>query len=731
VELLIVATAAAFIAGCLVCIGLGPRRPCDVVTGSVVVTLALIVLLGKVLLLLGVFRPVPVTIAAMCAAVAASGWLAISGAARQRARVTLRMLAGVRLRLRFSPVGCVAAGVMVLIVGYESAMGARLPPVAWDSLYYHLISVAEWVRTGHFVAPLPGLSSRNPIYIYYQADSFPKDAELTASWLAVFTHNSQLVGLSQVLYMPLLVGGLYGICRHLDVRAGLAVAAAAIVTMTPAVIQELGTNYVDVAAAGAVLAAFQFLLSAFPATPVEEDPTGPKVRALVLSGIAFSLAAGIKPTNLEYCAAGLALTIALCIRESRRLIRGPAGEDESALPRPGLCMLAVAAPMLALGSFWYIRTWLVWGSPVWPIQLGPFPGVVTATQWTDVSGLAIPPQLRNLNSFALLVRSWVTPGLSLGDIWIFVLLPAIGLATIIAVKRRRPMPVLTVVLPLFVLNAVSPGAWQSRFEIPTVAAGAIALALVCESVARHRSVGAAAQAASAAIVSTGHRIAAHRRTVPYPRPAAMARRLLAAALSAFALCLAASTAWATANTMAGWQAGPSVSITLQMLREPAAVRANLYPWDSYDLMNQLLARPGGLAFFSNSPPGWVLPFAGLDFSRAVVVLSPYIEHTPPVVTGAGQRRRRPRVESERTATSRFRPFASQMRSMGATYLFVEAGTPVYSAIAERVPAQLHPLVNLSVGIIYELVTPPARPQPMAAGPAPVPHHRQGSAPGMG
>jgi hypothetical protein len=715
VELLIVATAAAFIAGLLACIAIGPRRPCDVVTGSVVVALAIIVLLAKVLLLLGVFRPVPVTIAALGAAVAAGGWLGVSRPARERARATLLMLATVTRRIRFSPVGCLAACAVILIVGYESAMGTRLPPVAWDSLYYHLISVAEWVRTGHFVAPLPGLSRHNPIYIYYQADSFPKDAELTASWLAVFTHNTQLVGLSQVLYMPLLVGGVYGICRHLDVRAGLAVAAAAIVTMTPAVIQQLGTNYVDVAAVGTVLAAFQFLLSAFPASPAEAEPAAPRVRALLLSGIAFGLAAGIEPTNLEYCAAGLALTIGLCIRETRRLIRiaGPAGADESALPSPGLYVLALATPMLALGSFWYIRTWLVWGSPVWPIQLGPFPGVVTATQWADIGGLAIPAQLRNLNGLALLVRSWVTPGLSLGDIWIFVLLPAIGLAAIIAFRRRRPMPVLAVVLPLFGLNAVSPGAWQASSEIPAVAAGAVALALVCESVADHRSLTIAVKAA---IVATERRIAAHRRSAPHARLAGAARRSAAALVSAVALCLAASTAWASANTMAGWQAAPTVSSTLRMLSEPEAARANLYPWDGYDLMNQLLTRPGALAFFANSPPGWVLPFAGLDFRRAVVVLSPYVQHTAPVVTGAGQKRPRLHVESERTATNRFRSVASQMRDLGATYLFVEAGTPVYATLAERIPVQLHPLVDLSTGMIYELVTPHAKSWITAAGP---------------
>jgi hypothetical protein len=174
-----------------------------------------------------------------------------------------------------------------------------------------------------------------------------------------------------------------------------------------------------------------------------------------------------------------------------------------------------------------------------------------------------------------------------------------------------------------------------------------------------------------------------------------------------------------------------VSSTLRMLGEPAAARANLYPWDGYDLMNQLLTRPGALAFFANSPPGWVLPFAGLDFRRAVVVLSPYVQHTAPVVTGAGQKRPRPHVESERAATNRFRSVASQMRDLGAMYLFVEAGTPVYATLAERIPVQLHPLVDLSTGMIYELVTPHAKPWVTAAGPVSPRARHRGWAEGIG
>jgi hypothetical protein len=720
VELLLLASGAALVAGFLICLGIGPRRTCDLVTGSVAVCLALVVLLGKLLLLVGIFRPVPVTIAAIAGAAAAGCWLAASHAARRRALTALGALRSSARQIRFAPVGCVAGLAVLTLVGYEAAMAVRLPPVSWDSLYYHLISVAEWVRTGHMVAPLPGLSRHNPVYIYFEADSAPKDDELTASWLTVFTHSAQLAGLAQVVYAPLLFGGVYGICRHLNVRAGLAAVGAAIVALTPAVVQELGTNYVDVAAAAAVLAAWSFMLSAFAASDRDEW-AAPWPPSLVLAGIAFGLAAGMKSTGLEYCAAGLAITFGLCVRETRRATRVArlAGQPEPMLQGTGRCITAIALPMVALGSFWYIRSWFVWGSPLWPVQFGPFPGAVSASQFTSVGGLQIPPALRDSSGLILIVRSWLFPALSLGDIWIAVLLPAITVVTALAFWRRRSllMPVLTTVAPLFVLDLISPGAWSPRFEIPMVAAGAIALALVCEAVAAsaaatlphlmhspaRRLRAAEAQADATPAAAPARRAAGHRKPAPAPRLAgfsgiAFGRRVLAAALSVTGLALAGTTAWATANSMSDWQPAATVRGTLQLLKEPALARQNAGPWSGYNVMNAELAAPGAVAFFANSAPEFAFPLAGMDFRRGVVVLPPYT----PAALAVSSTTRRSQHRAERVMTARFRTVAAQMRALGARYLFVAAGSLTWSELAEYTPAQLRLAFMLPDGPIYEL-----------------------------
>jgi hypothetical protein len=668
-----IASAAVLVAGVLVCLGIGPRRRCDVVVGSCAVALALVPLLGKILLLLGQFRPAQVAAAAVSSAGAAAIWLAADRGARGRAAASLRLFRAVP-RVGFAPLAWVAAAAMLVAVGYEAYIGARLPPVAWDAMYYHLISAAEWVRTGHFVAPLPGLSSGNSVYIYLQADVFPKDAELTMAWLGLFTHNTSLVQLTQVAYMPLLAGGTYGICRHLDVRPRWAIVAAALVTLTPPVLQQMGTDYVDVASAAPRIAAWQFLLAAFPArAPLDEDPNGPKIRNLLLAGVCLGLAAGVKSTGALVCVAALLVIVGLCGRDTKLRIRAAGlarGAGYPPLPSVGRCVAAAAIPSVVLGSFWYFRTWFVWGSPFWPITIGPFPGLVSGTNFTNVGGLQIPPQLRSYSGVMLLLRSWITPGYSLGTVWVAVLLPAIAIATVLAVRRRRPMPVLAVIAPLFIITVISPGAWVTRFSIPLVAVGAVALVLVLEM-------------------------------IPRGRIAARTWRIGAFAVGGLTLGLALSLAWNTLNNLEPWQVTNTVRQTLQLAARPESVRRDAGPWLANNQMSALMRAPGAVAFFANSAPVFALPLAGLDFQREVVVLPPY---TPRVALTAaparGRRRRKILREDAAAATAAFRPVVRQMRGFGARYLFVALGSSAYNTLASQTPAQLRLLCPGDQGDVY-------------------------------
>jgi len=694
VTLFWLASVAVLAAGAALCLGLGPRRRGDTCTGALALAIVIAVTLGKVLLLTGQFRPVPVTVAALTAAASAAAWLIADRAARRRAAATLRLFAA-RPGLTFAPVAWVTCAAVVAATGYFGYLAGRLPPIAWDALYYHLISVAEWVRTGHLVSPVQGMSSpATDVQAMTQADTFPKDTELVAAWFAVFTRGVSLVQLAQVVFLPLLFSGTYGICRHLGIRSRWAVLAGGIAVLSPAVLSQVSTNYADVARAATVVASWQFLLAAFPARPdaldLRDGPAGPRLRSLLLAGTCLGLAAGIKPSNLMFCAAAPLVGVGLCALRTRRATaaRGQPGWD---VPSPARCFAAVCVPMVTLGSFWYLRTWLRWGSPTWPLTVGPFPGRADPEAWVDVGGLAIPAPWRGSSPMVLLARdlaaslpafrpATLDAGDTAGLAWLLAALPAIALCLAIpAVRRRHLRGLLAVVLPLLLITILAPGAWHARYSLALLPAGGIALAMVIDSDLLERS-----------------------------RPVLRAAPALAGSA---ALALAIWQAWDLAQDPS-WNVPPGVRgvhAVLALAARPAQVRRDTGPWAAYNAMQREMTAPGAVGFFSTAPPLFTLPYAGQDFSHAVANIGPF------PWSGTGPAPGSARIEQLITAAH-------------VRYVYVLPGSPTYTDLHAHPVARLRPLPAVSDGSMFEL-TPgqaaKAQGPPVAEQRCPCPHTHSG------
>ncbi len=685
------ASAAVLAAGAALSLGIGPRRRGDACTGALALAIVIAVTLGKILLLTGQFRPVPVTVAALTAAAAAAAWLIADRAARRRAAATLRLFIA-RPTAGFAPAAWIACAAVVAATGYFGYLAARLPPLAYDSLYYHLISVSQWVRTGHLVSPVPGMHSRGTdVLILTEADTMPHDTELVAAWFAVFTRSVSLVQLAQVMFLPLLFSGTYGICRHLGIRSRRAVLAGAVVVLAPVVLGQVATNYVDVSVVATLAASWQFLLAAFPREPdaadLREGPAGPRARSLILCGICLGLAAGTKPQNLGFCAAALVIVTGLCARQSRRAqVSSAATEQDPAgdVPGPVRCWVMLGIPMIALGSFWYLRTWLRWGSPTWPVMIGPFPGRVAAETMTDVGGLAIPPPWRGSGPLILLARDWAAglpafrpPGMNAIDtpglVWLLAGLPAIALCFAIpAVRRRNLSGLLSVVAPMFVLTAVSPGVWQSRLSMPLLIAGGVALAILLD-------------------------------WDPPGRLARRAWRAGAAIAGSATLAIALSQAWSVASDPS-WNVPANVSgvrAVLALARAPQSERRDLGPWLGWNTMQREMTAPGAVGFFSQAPPGFTLPFAGQDFRRPVVNIGAFPWSGSGPVPGAGQIER-------------------MLAAAHIRYLYMLPGSHAYADLATHPLTELRPVPAVRDGSLLELTAghPPAEAQAAPRGQTP-------------
>jgi hypothetical protein len=242
------------------------------------------------------------------------------------------------------------------------------------------------------------------------------------------------------------------------------------VLLTPAVLEQVGTLYVDIARIAAVVAAWQFLLGA------------ERVRYL-LAGACLGLAAGVKSSNLAYVALALLVVAVLAARAA------DAGRRWRAVVRP---LLWTGVPAIVLGSFWYLRSWYWWGSPVWPVGLGPFSGPVQPTALVDGPGRQwLPPSWQHTSDWALMVRSWFgavrkyhggapyeeTRG-GLGLTWLVLLAVVLALVVVAVRAPRYRLPLLAVVLPLLAGSMTTDGRWAARYMIPLVVAGAVALAVL-------------------------------------------------------------------------------------------------------------------------------------------------------------------------------------------------------------------------------------------------------------
>lgn len=474
-------------------VAIGARRFSDVATVTVSLGLLELTWLVKLLLVVGWFRPfgafagavvVLAATLALGAAVPASRARLLAASDRLRGWRPRRDRTAGRVRVRdpFTLTAVLLLTVTVLVYVRSLVLALRLPPRDIDSLWYHLVAVAAWVRTGEMAPAIDNLSKAGDLGWTIAAETYPRDTETVSAWLSVFTHDTTLAGLTQYPFLVLLFLSTYGICRRFKATRALALSAAAIVVLAPTVVSQSYMAYNDIARAGVAVAVWHVLLMAYPVAGDRVRGLSPR-SALVLTGALLGLGMGVKAAN------GYLIPMALISGLVLRLASDPA-------TRPGKIagMAWILGPTVLLGSFWYIRTWINWGSPTWPIAVGPFEGPKTMDFLLEQ---ARPAEWEGEPTPFVMVRSWWSAVGRMGDrhwyvewtgqlglIWLLVLLPAVALLAVMAIVRRKhTRATFGVVLPLALGTLAAPGGWYSRYTMPILAAGALAFVLLVRSVA--------------------------------------------------------------------------------------------------------------------------------------------------------------------------------------------------------------------------------------------------------
>ncbi|WP_406290394.1 hypothetical protein [Embleya sp. NBC_00896] len=620
------------------------------------------------LLIGGLFRQLNAgalfTAAIMLAAV--ETWFTRRGGAR-----TARLRGPVRVRsqiprLRRSlrhPAVVVIAALVAAQYCWRAAMGTFLGPLDYDGLWYHLPGPAIWLQQGYV--------GHTPQVLW--ADVYPQGQELLTAFSGAFLGTVRPGWASGLPYLAIGAVATAGLARTAGARRAHAVLAGLGLLAIPAVFLEASTTYVDFGATATMLAALHLVLAMGPtlAVAVErgEDPAPHLRRRLVPIGIALGLGIGVKSSNLLTVAMVVVLVV---VQTWRAVLAGHRGttppiarasrwrRDGAATVRLALPNLALmGVPVLSLGGYWYIRTWVAYGNPFYPFTMFGFPGKGSVHDLIITTTMA--PQVIGQSKLTATWQSWLLdrerlaythdqqPG-GFGLQWIYVLLPIVIVAVGLFVFRRRFDLLWGLLLPVVIWGVASPAPWWARYQLVLPALGCVCLAAVLSAVAeRPRS-------------SRGFRPAAE----------PLLRRAVSGLLAgAFVVTTATSMWWATqpSNTWTnkgGWWHRADVRETVELMRDPDRDR-NLMPALAYAGVQRV---PHGetIAFTANTRQHFFLLLMGERGQRRI--------------TGLGE----PRDLHDLTR---------RLRASGARYVMLSATGPDQALLAavSRDRAHYRPVVQ--------------------------------------
>ncbi len=211
-------------------------------------------------------------------------------------------------------------------VGSEALRGLFRPPLAWDSLMYHLLLTATWLQHRN-LRPVFG---PYPINVY---GFVPANGSLWFWWWMAPSHSEIYVNLASLAQWALLGLAAGGVARQLGARRGWPLAGF-LVLLTPTVVRFAATQYVDIFLSAALLAAAFFALRWMER---------PRLAYAVLIGTGCGLACGAKLFGVPY--AGTLAAAALLL----------AGAAAGPWRRRLAHTLAAIAAIAIFGSFFYLR----------------------------------------------------------------------------------------------------------------------------------------------------------------------------------------------------------------------------------------------------------------------------------------------------------------------------------------------------------------------------------------
>jgi hypothetical protein len=259
---------------------------------------------------------------------------------------------------------------------------AYYPPRGVDDLVYHLPPVYQAVQTHRF--EILDLTLRTFF-------AFPFDGEMPFLWIALLTGGVRWVDGAQLAFAVLGIFAVHAIGRAFGLRHRGAFFAAGLFGAMPVVLHQATSNYIDVIVNVWILSAAVALLA--------YERSGSRA-ALFVGGLTAGLVLGSKYQAILFAAA---LAGIACLAALRRGLRGARLLGDLAI---------FAAPAGAGGLYWYVRNWILYSNPFYPLPVALFGTTVFPGDWPQ--GRSVWSVLLTDPSQALKIAAW-DPGLRTFD----------------------------------------------------------------------------------------------------------------------------------------------------------------------------------------------------------------------------------------------------------------------------------------------------------------------------
>jgi len=314
----------------------------------------------------------------------------------------------------------------------------------------------------------------------HYADAYPRTAELIYSWTMLCTRTTVGFHLVNWYFLLVLAMAAFAAARRAGTGLRPAVLCAALTATTPLPIYLTGILYSDVPACAAVGAAVAFALPPRRRGGAWGGPWGGGDLA------AFAVAASVGASMKLSAAIPVALVAGL--RLGFIAWRGRRDGGASALTTAAVLLLAAA-----VASVQFVRSWIVYGSPVWPVRLEVagvvvFEGPMAAQQlwitakgdwfgrwWTAIYKLFQTTSQDANGSLGLAFAIGVVPAAVVFAVWCV----------------RRPTFARVLLTASFWYVVLVPVSTNLRYSMHVLVPGYIMLALVIQRARRSRRLGAA------------------------------------------------------------------------------------------------------------------------------------------------------------------------------------------------------------------------------------------------